>query len=32
MDVVWTKPLTDEGVDFETVFSSLSFGFPVRTR
>jgi uncharacterized GH25 family protein len=28
MDVVWTKPLTDEGVDFETVFSSLSFGFP----
>lgn len=32
MDVVWTKPLTDEGVDFETVFSSLSFGFPVQTR
>jgi uncharacterized GH25 family protein len=32
MDVVWTKPLTDEGVDFETVFSSLSFGFPARTR
>jgi uncharacterized GH25 family protein len=32
MDVVWTKPLIDEGVDFETVFSSLSFGFPVRTR
>jgi uncharacterized GH25 family protein len=28
MDVVWTRPLTDEGVDFETVFSSLSFGFP----
>jgi len=28
MDVVWTKPLADEGVDFETVFSSLSFGFP----
>lgn len=28
MDVVWTKPLVDEGVDFETVFSSLSFGFP----
>jgi uncharacterized GH25 family protein len=27
MDVVWTKPLADEGVDFETVFSSLSFGF-----
>jgi len=32
MDVVWTKPLVDEGVDFETVFSSLSFGVPVRTR
>jgi uncharacterized GH25 family protein len=32
MDVVWTKPLTDEGVDFETVFSSLSFGFPARAR
>ena len=32
MDVVWTKPLTDEGVDFETVFSSLSFGFPVQPR
>ena len=30
MDVVWTKPLADEGVDFETVFSSLSFGFPAR--
>lgn len=30
MDVVWTKPLTDEGVDFETVFSSLSFGFPAQ--
>ena len=28
MDVVWTRPLVDEGVDFETVFSSLSFGFP----
>ena len=28
MDVVWTRPLADEGVDFETVFSSLSFGFP----
>jgi uncharacterized GH25 family protein len=28
MDVVWTKPLADEGVDFETVFASLSFGFP----
>lgn len=27
MDVVWTRPLADEGVDFETVFSSLSFGF-----
>ena len=32
MDVVWTKPLIDEGVDFETVFSSLSFGFPVSAR
>jgi hypothetical protein len=30
MDVVWTKPLADEGVDFETVFSSLSFGFSGR--
>jgi uncharacterized GH25 family protein len=30
MDAVWTKPLADEGVDFETVFSSLSFGFPAR--
>lgn len=29
LNVIWTKPLprTDE-VDFETVFSSLSFGFP----
>jgi uncharacterized GH25 family protein len=32
MDVVWTKPLVDEGVDFETVFSSLSFGFPAQSR
>jgi uncharacterized GH25 family protein len=32
MDVVWTRPLVDEGVDFETVFSSLSFGFPAQTR
>ncbi|KQZ06234.1 hypothetical protein ASD21_00935 [Caulobacter sp. Root1455] len=32
MDVVWTRPLTDEGVDFETVFSSLSFGFPAGAR
>ena len=32
MDVVWTRPLTDEGVDFETVFSSLSFGFPAQVR
>ena len=29
LNVIWTKPLsaTDE-TDFETVFSSLSFGFP----
>jgi len=32
MDVVWTKPLADEGVDFETVFASLSFGFPDERR
>jgi uncharacterized GH25 family protein len=32
MNVVWTKPLTDQGVDFETVFSSLSFGFPGAAR
>ena len=32
LDVVWTKPLVDEGVDFETVFSSLSFGFPAQAR
>lgn len=28
LNVVWTKPLADQEVDFETVFSSLSFGFP----
>jgi uncharacterized GH25 family protein len=28
LNVVWTKPLQGEAVDFETVFSSLSFGFP----
>jgi uncharacterized GH25 family protein len=27
LNVVWTKPLKGEPVDFETVFSSLSFGF-----
>jgi len=27
--VIWTKPLPrSEETDFETVFSSLSFGFP----
>ena len=25
LNVVWTRPLKDEGVDFETTFSSLSF-------
>ncbi|MCA1654694.1 MAG: DUF4198 domain-containing protein [Sphingomicrobium sp.] len=29
MNVVWTRPVhTDPDFDFETVFSSLSFGFP----
>jgi uncharacterized GH25 family protein len=28
LNVVWTKPLRGEAVDFETAFSSLSFGFP----
>jgi uncharacterized GH25 family protein len=29
LNVIWTKPLPpSEEVDFETVFSSLSFGFP----
>jgi uncharacterized GH25 family protein len=29
LNVVWAKPLpASEGVDFETTFSSLSFGFP----
>jgi uncharacterized GH25 family protein len=28
LNVVWTKPLRGEAVDFETVFSSISFGFP----
>jgi uncharacterized GH25 family protein len=27
LNVVWTTPLTgDEGIDFDTIFSSLSFG------
>jgi hypothetical protein len=29
LNVIWTKPLpSSEETDFETVFSSLSFGFP----
>jgi uncharacterized GH25 family protein len=32
LNVVWTKPLRGEAVDFETVFSSLSFGFPSEAR
>jgi uncharacterized GH25 family protein len=29
LNVIWTKPLSSaEKTDFETVFSSLSFGFP----
>lgn len=28
LNVVWTRPLKDEGVDFETTFSSLSFAVP----
>jgi len=29
LNVIWTKPLPrSEETDFETVFSSLSFGFP----
>jgi uncharacterized GH25 family protein len=29
LNVIWTKPLPrTEETDFETVFSSLSFGFP----
>lgn len=32
MNVVWTRPVhTDPDYDFETVFSSLSFGFPSAT-
>jgi hypothetical protein len=31
LNVIWTRPLPrSEEVDFETVFSSLSFGFPAR--
>ena len=29
LNVVWTRPLTgDRGADFDTVFSSLTFGYP----
>lgn len=28
LNVVWTKALRGQAVDFDTVFSSLSFGFP----
>lgn len=29
LNVIWTKPVTGvPGIDFDTVFSSLSFGFP----
>lgn len=29
LNVVWTKPVTaSDGIDFETIFSSLSFGIP----
>ncbi len=29
LNVVWTKPVQQaDGIDFETVFSSLSFGVP----
>jgi retron-type reverse transcriptase len=29
LNVIWTKPLpSSRDTDFETVFSSLSFGFP----
>jgi uncharacterized GH25 family protein len=31
LNVIWTKPLPDSSeTDFETIFSSLSFGFPPR--
>lgn len=30
LNVVWTKPAQQDGIDYETVFSSLSFGIPVR--
>lgn len=33
LNVIWTKPLPDSSeVDFETTFSSLSFGFPPASR
>ena len=28
VNVIWTKPITAPGADFETTFSSLSFGYP----
>ena len=28
LNVMWTTPLSGEGIDFDTVFSSLSFAVP----
>ncbi len=32
MNVIWSKPIKDRKADFETTFSSLTFGFPPGAR
>jgi uncharacterized GH25 family protein len=32
VNVVWTKPIVSQSGDFQTIFSSLTFGYPVKGR